>query len=187
MPCICPARPRAPSPALRTLSVQGSVSSATVRRVTFNQRVEQRQYEIPSDSNMSSNYGARRARASRPATPTISEDASVNSQFDQHIALRNALELQRDIYGVSPDHWPSYVIDGYRAEFGPRPDGPPHYEVPGPPTWVRLPTAVGKREVGYANASCAHCPPWIVDSGATFHAISRDQAIAEGAEEFRKV
>ena len=45
----------------------------------------------------------------------------------------------------------------------------------------------GKREVGFASASCSKCPPWIVDSGATFHAISRAQALAEGVEEFREV
>ena len=96
------------------------------------------------------------------------------------------MELQRDVGGDEPVRWPVLEMDGYRVEFKPRPDGPPHYEVPGPPTWVRMPGAVGKREVGYANASYAHCPPWLVDSGATFHAISREQALAEGADEFRK-
>ena len=50
---------------------------------------------------MSSDYGKRKARASRRATPIISEDPSDNSQFDLHIALRNALELQRDVLGIA--------------------------------------------------------------------------------------
>ena len=78
-----------------------AAGSATVRRVTFNSRVELRQYEISHGSQLSSNYGKRKTRASQRAAPTLSEEPSDNTHFDMHIALRTALELQRDVLGES--------------------------------------------------------------------------------------
>ena len=75
-PRLCPVVPRVLPSALREPSTHRPDPSATVRRVTFNPKVDLRQYQVSDESGMSSNYGSRKARAQRKATPIISEDTS---------------------------------------------------------------------------------------------------------------
>eukprot|EP00969_Alexandrium_andersonii_P289439 12793428-Alexandrium_andersonii.AAC.1 len=71
--------------------------------------------------------------------------------------------------------WPFLERDGYRLVFEPRPSGLSHMDKPGPPSWVRSESVVKPGlDGGLADVlrSSDRPVPWVVDSGASHHAMS---------------
>ena len=97
--------------------------------------------------------------------------------FAEALAQRDALELQSELHGgVDVFDYPCYEEAGYRLIFAPRESGVSHLDVPGPPRRVKLiPAPSDTHDTACPSAdNRLDMQPWIVDSGASFHVLSRD-------------
>ena len=112
-------------------------------------------------------------------------------EWTKATARRNALEMARDAgtYQTKDEDWPHLERGIYRAIARPRPNGIPHYDAPGPPEWLRLGDQTNSDRMVSLSASLFRSagPPWLVDSGASFHAISEDDILLLGISEVERV
>ena len=157
VPLLRDRRPRSPAVRRSEDSARGWKTSRTVSFST--RRPELYKFEVPPGKSMRHYYA--KDKAGKAAVPVIMDGGvSPHSSFDGCLARRDALELQAEVLGstIKDEQWPTLDMDGYRAVFEARSDGPSHFEVPGPPTWVKLEGADRKSDVGYASAATHECP-----------------------------
>ena len=105
------------------------------------------------------------------------EACPAGPQLSEALAQRDALELQSELHGgVDDSAYPCYEEAGYRLIFAPRESGVSHLDVPGPPRRVKLiPAPSDTYDTACPSADTRlDMQPWIVDSGASFHVLSRD-------------
>ena len=102
------------------------------------------------------------------------------------LARRDALELALELGEgeVKESDRPMAERGLYRAVFRLRASGAPHDEGPGPLEWMRLGEQSNHDRVSFsASLFRSVGPPWLVDSGASVHAISDTGMARAGIKE----